>query len=119
MSLLSVCHMIHKTLNSTPPFSKSLPHIISKSIGKIQSPFLKFSAVSNGIPSHPQSQLHDLKQAQSSESSQLHSLMVDPAVNVMFSSMKKQLKEYKEKLEHAQNDLSAWKFTPDRLSVAT
>ncbi|CAI8046295.1 Pre-mRNA-splicing regulator WTAP [Geodia barretti] len=43
------------------------------------------------------SQLHDLKQAQSSESSQLHSLMVDPAVNVMFSSMKKQLKEYKEK----------------------
>jgi chromosome segregation ATPase len=60
------------------------------------------------------SQLHDLKQAQSSESSQLHSLMVDPAVNVMFSSMKKQLKEYKEKLEHAQNDLSAWKFTPDR-----
>jgi chromosome segregation ATPase len=62
------------------------------------------------------SQLHDLKQAQSSESSQLHSLMVDPAVNVMFSSMKKQLKEYKEKLEHAQNDLSAWKFTPDSVT---
>lgn len=61
-----------------------------------------------------QSQVHDLKQSQSSESSQLHSLMVDPAVNVMFTSMKKQLKEYKEKLEHAQNDLSAWKFTPDR-----
>ena len=61
-----------------------------------------------------QSQLHDLKQAQSSESSQLHSLMVDPAVNIMFSSMKRQLREYKEKLEQAQNDLTAWKFTPDR-----
>lgn len=58
--------------------------------------------------------MHDLKQSQSSESSQLHSVMVDPAVNIMFTSMKKQLKEYKEKLEHAQNDLSAWKFTPDR-----
>ena len=63
---------------------------------------------------HTQSQMHDLKQSQSSESSQLHSLMVDPAVNVMFSSMKRQLKEYKEKLEQAQNDLTAWKFTPDR-----
>ena len=40
--------------------------------------------------------------------------MVDPAVNIMFSSMKRQLKEYKEKLEQAQNDLTAWKFTPDR-----
>ena len=63
--------------------------------------------------------MHDLKQSQSSESSQLHSLMVDPAVNIMFSSMKKQLKQYKEKLEHAQNDLSAWKFTPDRLEDET
>jgi chromosome segregation ATPase len=62
------------------------------------------------------SQMHDLKQSQSSESSQLHSLMVDPAVNVMFSSMKRQLKEYKEKLEQAQNDLTAWKFTPDSVT---
>lgn len=58
--------------------------------------------------------MHDLKQAQSSESSQLHRVLVDPAVNVMFQSMKKQLADYKEKLEQAQNDLSAWKFTPDR-----
>ena len=61
-----------------------------------------------------QSQLHDLKQSQSTESSQLHKMMVDPAVNVMFSCMKKQLADYKEKLSQAQNDLSAWKFTPDR-----
>jgi len=28
--------------------------------------------------------------------------------------MKSQLADYKEKLEQAQNDLSAWKFSPDR-----
>ena len=62
----------------------------------------------------PQSQVHDLKQAQSTESSQLHQMMVDPAVNVVFSRMKSQLGDYKDKLEQAQSDLSAWKFTPDR-----
>ena len=30
--------------------------------------------------------------------------------------MKTQLKDYKDKLEQAQGDLSAWKFTPDRLA---
>lgn len=41
-------------------------------------------------------------------------MLVDPAVNVVFQRMKAQLVDYKEKLEQAQNDLSAWKFTPDR-----
>ena len=58
--------------------------------------------------------MHDLKQAQSSESSQLHSMMVDPAVNLVFQRMKAKLRDYREKLEQAQSDLSAWKFTPDR-----
>lgn len=30
--------------------------------------------------------------------------------------MKSQLTDYKDKLDQAQSDLSAWKFTPDRLA---
>lgn len=41
-------------------------------------------------------------------------MAVDPAVNLVFQRMKSQLADYKEKLEQAQNDLSAWKFSPDR-----
>lgn len=43
-------------------------------------------------------------------------MLIDPAVNLVFSRMKSQLSDYKEKLEQAQTDLSAWKFTPDRLA---
>ena len=39
---------------------------------------------------------------------------MDPAVNMVFQTMKAELKESREKLQQAQNDLSAWKFTPDR-----
>lgn len=63
------------------------------------------------------SQLHDLKQAQNSENSQLHQTLIDPAVNLVFERMKSQLTDYKDKLDHAQSDLSAWKFTPDRLAA--
>ena len=62
------------------------------------------------------SQVHELKQAQTAEGSQLHRMLIDPAVNLVFSRMKAQLSDYKEKLEQAQTDLSAWKFTPDRLA---
>ena len=61
-----------------------------------------------------QSQLHDLKQSQNTENAQLQSKLIDPAVNLVFQRMKTELAESKEKLEQAQNDLSAWKFTPDR-----
>ena len=60
--------------------------------------------------------MHDLKQAQTSEGTQLHRMLIDPAVNLVYERMKTQLKDYKDKLEHAQSDLSAWKFTPDRLA---
>ncbi len=43
-------------------------------------------------------------------------MLIDPAVNLVFDRMKVQLADYKEKLEQAQSDLSAWKFTPDRLA---
>lgn len=62
------------------------------------------------------SQVHELKQAQTTEGSQLHRMLVDPAVNLVFERMKRQLSDYKEKLEQAQSDLSAWKFTPDSVT---
>ena len=37
-------------------------------------------------------------------------------MNLVYERMKTQLKDYKDKLEQAQGDLSAWKFTPDRLA---
>ena len=38
-------------------------------------------------------------------------------MNIVFQRMKSELDETKEKLEQAQNDLSAWKFTPDRYKI--
>jgi chromosome segregation ATPase len=43
----------------------------------------------------------------------LRKTMLDPAINHLFSKMKTELKETKEKLDSAQSELSAWKFTPD------
>lgn len=59
-------------------------------------------------------QIQELKQAQVPGSAQLRSTLLDPAVNLMFERMKKELDLMKAKLEETQNDLSAWKFTPDR-----
>uniref|UniRef100_A0AAZ3SX42 Pre-mRNA-splicing regulator WTAP n=1 Tax=Oncorhynchus tshawytscha TaxID=74940 RepID=A0AAZ3SX42_ONCTS len=59
-------------------------------------------------------QIQYLKQAQQPNVAQLRSTMVDPAVYLFFLKMKSELEENKDKLEQAQNELSAWKFTPDR-----
>ena len=40
--------------------------------------------------------------------------MLAPAVNLMFQRMKAEMDACREKLEQAQNDLAAWKFTSDR-----
>jgi pre-mRNA-splicing regulator WTAP len=37
----------------------------------------------------------------------------DPAVNIIFTKLKNELKATKTKLEETQNELTAWKFTPD------
>uniref|UniRef100_A0A8C7F404 Pre-mRNA-splicing regulator WTAP n=2 Tax=Oncorhynchus kisutch TaxID=8019 RepID=A0A8C7F404_ONCKI len=58
-------------------------------------------------------QIQYLKQAQQPNVAQLRSTMVDPAVYLFFLKMKSELEENKDKLEQAQNELSAWKFTPD------
>ncbi|XP_029901012.1 pre-mRNA-splicing regulator WTAP-like isoform X3 [Myripristis murdjan] len=59
-------------------------------------------------------QIQYLKQTQRPSFAQLRSSMVDPAVNLFFLKMRRELDETKDKLEQAQNELSAWKFTPDR-----
>ncbi|XP_064627980.1 pre-mRNA-splicing regulator WTAP-like [Lineus longissimus] len=58
-------------------------------------------------------QIQELKQAQTNSTAQLRSMLLDPAVNIMFQRMCKELEDKKQKLEQTQNDLSAWKFTPD------
>uniref|UniRef100_A0A8C9UV65 Pre-mRNA-splicing regulator WTAP n=1 Tax=Spermophilus dauricus TaxID=99837 RepID=A0A8C9UV65_SPEDA len=52
-------------------------------------------------------QIQYLKQVQQPSVAQLRSTMVDPEINLFFLKMKGEL-------EQAQNELSAWKFTPDR-----
>ena len=39
--------------------------------------------------------------------------LVDPAINIIFTKLKNELKATKAKLEDTQNELTAWKFTPD------
>ncbi|XP_061602440.1 pre-mRNA-splicing regulator WTAP [Cololabis saira] len=58
-------------------------------------------------------QIQYLKQVQQPSAAQLRSSMVDPSINLFFLKMKAELEQTKDKLEQAQNELSAWKFTPD------
>lgn len=44
---------------------------------------------------------------------QLESTLVDPALNLMFEKMRSEVELAKAKVEEMQNELSAWKFTPD------
>jgi len=61
-------------------------------------------------------QIQELKQSQTPATSQLKSTLLDPSVNLLFEKMKTELGDTKEKLEQAQNDLNAWKFTPDSVT---
>ena len=60
-----------------------------------------------------QEKIEELKRAQNPSTEQLQQMLLDPAINLMFQRMKKEMDVCKEKLEQAQNDLAAWKFTPD------
>jgi len=54
-----------------------------------------------------------LKTSSTPSVTQLKSLLLDPAVNLMFQRMKQEVKDAKKKEKEAQEDLAAWKFTPD------
>uniref|UniRef100_A0A8D2BDR8 Pre-mRNA-splicing regulator WTAP n=1 Tax=Sciurus vulgaris TaxID=55149 RepID=A0A8D2BDR8_SCIVU len=56
-------------------------------------------------------QIQYLKQVQQPSVSLLRSTMVDPAINLFFLKMKGELEQTKDKLEQAQNELSAWKLS--------
>lgn len=44
---------------------------------------------------------------------QLETTLVDPALNLMFEKMRSEVETSKTRVEEMQNELSAWKFTPD------
>ncbi|XP_017106943.2 pre-mRNA-splicing regulator female-lethal(2)D isoform X2 [Drosophila bipectinata] len=59
------------------------------------------------------SQIAEYKAQQAPTALALRTALLDPAVNLLFERLKKELKATKSKLEETQNELSAWKFTPD------
>lgn len=60
-----------------------------------------------------QNQNAELKASQAPTIAALRSVLLDPAVNILFQKLKAELQATKSKLEDTQNELSAWKFTPD------
>ncbi len=44
----------------------------------------------------------------------LRNSLLDPVVNLLFEKMKEELADSKKRLEESQQELNAWKFTPDR-----
>ncbi|KAK5641975.1 hypothetical protein RI129_010522 [Pyrocoelia pectoralis] len=58
-------------------------------------------------------QVNELKSAQIPTSSSLRSTLLDPAVNSFLHLLRNELQTTRLRLEDTQNELSAWKFTPD------
>ena len=58
-------------------------------------------------------QVAELKAVQTPGQSALKAAMLDPAVNVLFQKLKQELQATQARLEETQNELAAWKFTPD------
>lgn len=58
-----------------------------------------------------QSQITELKSSHASLNGR--PTLLDPAVNVLILRLKQELTSTKARLEETQNELSAWKFTPD------
>ncbi|XP_063243625.1 pre-mRNA-splicing regulator female-lethal(2)D [Bacillus rossius redtenbacheri] len=59
------------------------------------------------------SQIAELKAAQAPGAVALRSALLDPAVNLCLQRLAQQLAASRAKVEETQNELSAWKFTPD------
>jgi len=58
-------------------------------------------------------QIAELKSAQAPSTAQLRSTLLDPAVNLVIQRLTKECDQLKKAAEEAQNELAAWKFTPD------
>ena len=48
--------------------------------------------------------------------SALRNSLLDPAVNIVIQNLKKELEITKKKMQETQDELSAWKFTPDSVT---
>ena len=55
-----------------------------------------------------------MTKGQAPGSSQLRSALLDPALNLIFQRMRKELEDKSKALKQAQDDMAAWKFTADR-----
>lgn len=58
-------------------------------------------------------QITEMKATQAPSAAALRSALLDPAVNILIQKLRQELITTKGKLEDTQNELSAWKFTPD------
>jgi len=58
-------------------------------------------------------QLSELKSGQVPGGGALRNALVDPAVNLLLQRLRQELAETKTRLDDTQNELAAWKFTPD------
>ncbi|KAK0175761.1 hypothetical protein PV327_009487 [Microctonus hyperodae] len=58
-------------------------------------------------------QITEMKAAQTPSATSLRSALLDPAINILIQKLRQELITTKAKLEDTQNELSAWKFTPD------
>ncbi|KDR24065.1 Pre-mRNA-splicing regulator female-lethal(2)D, partial [Zootermopsis nevadensis] len=58
-------------------------------------------------------QIAELKAAQAPGAAALRSALLDPAVNLLLQRLRQELLATRARLEETQNELSAWKFTPD------
>jgi hypothetical protein len=55
-----------------------------------------------------------LRAAQVPSAAALRSALLDPAASLLVQKLRQELAAIKTRLEETQNELSAWKFTPDR-----
>ncbi|XP_003424468.1 pre-mRNA-splicing regulator WTAP [Nasonia vitripennis] len=58
-------------------------------------------------------QITEMKATHAPSAAALRSTLLDPAVNILIQKLRQELVTTKAKLEDTQNELSAWKFTPD------
>ncbi|XP_022916527.1 pre-mRNA-splicing regulator female-lethal(2)D [Onthophagus taurus] len=58
-------------------------------------------------------QVTELKSVQVPTNSTLRSTLLDPSVNTLLQLLRNELQATKSRLEDTQNELAAWKFTPD------
>nr|SVE87705.1 EOG090X0FYD [Daphnia similis] len=102
-----------KALAPVREFEEKLKHSISSECGRRESFLLMRLNTKEQEIQDLLVQIHELKALQAGSSTSLRSSLLDPAVNVLIQHLRGELDKSKLALEETQNELSAWKFTPD------